>query len=269
MLKIWIAVVAAAFAGSAMAAPVPTAKGEGEPMVVKARAALSNKVTIKAENKTLNEVIDLFKEYGKAEIVLDTAAVQMMGMDANTPMISFDVKDMPLKEALTKAFAAANLRYGVTSSGLVISTDEGITIRQLRQRVSLDADGKLFTDAIKGLMNESGANVVIDPRIAKKAADEKLTLKLEDVPLETAVRLAAEVAGYSVVRLSNVLFITSEARAEKMRPDADKPVPPTPGNPFFPGIDGGGAVPFAPPAPGGGAIPAPAAPQIEVAPVGR
>jgi type II secretory pathway component GspD/PulD (secretin) len=268
MLKIWIIAVAAAFAGSAVAAPVPATKGEGEPQVVKARAALNNKVTIKAENKTLNEVIDLFKEFAKAEIVLDTAAVQMLGMDANTPMISIDVKDLPLKEALTKAFAAANLRYGVTSSGLVISTDEGITVRQLRQRVSLDADGKLFPDAIKTLMNESGANVVIDPRIAKKAADEKLTLKLEDVPLETAVRLAAEVAGYSVVRMSNVLFITSEARAEKMRPDADKPVGPTPGNPFFPnGVDGGGpAVPNALPAPGGAA---PGAPQIEVAPVVR
>jgi len=261
MLKLLIAALIAGFAASAMAAPVPAPKGEGEPLVTKARAALNVRVTIKAENKSLTEVIDLFKEYAKTEIVLDTAAVQMMGMDPSTPAITFDAKDIPLKEALGKAFAASNLRYGVTASGLVISTDEGITIRQLRQRVSLDAEGKLFGDAIKSLMNESGANVVIDPRIAKKLADDKLTLKLDDVPLETAVRLAAEVAGYSVVRMSNVLFITSEARAEKMRPDADKPVGPTPGNPFFPGeggvIGGGGAVPQAVPAP-----PAPPAPNL-------
>jgi len=231
---------------TASAAPIPVTKGEGDSPILKARAALNNRVTIKAENKTLTEAVELFKEFGKAEILLDTGTIQMMGMDINTPAVTMDVKDMPLKDAILKAFAPLNLRCGVTANGIVISTDEGITIRQLRQRVSMDADGKVFTDAIKGLMNESGANIVIDPRIVKKASDEKLTLKLDDVPLETAVRLAAEVAGYSVVRMSNVLFVTSEARAEKLRPDADKPVPPTPGNPFFPGgIDGGdGVVPF-------------------------
>ena len=237
------------------AAPLPAAKGEGEPAAVKARAALNNRVTIKAENKTLAEAIDLFKEYGKADILLDTGTIQMMGMDVNTPAVIIDVKDMPLKDAILKSLAGLNLRYGVTAQGIVISTDEGITIRQLRQRVNLEADGKILTDVFKGLANETGANVVIDPRIAKKASDEKITLKLEDVPLETAVRLAADVAGYSVIRMSNVLFVTSEARAEKLRPDADKPVPPTPGNPFFPGgIDGGGVVPQAVP----GAVPVPA-----------
>jgi hypothetical protein len=255
MLKYRMLPLFAAFAvgAQAMAAPLPATKGEGDP-VAKARAALNNRVTIKAENKTLTEAIELFKEIGKTDIVLDTGAVQMMGMDVNTPAVNIDVKDVPLKDALLKSFAAVNLRYGVTAQGLVISTDEGITVRQLRQRVNLDADNKILTDVFKGLANETGANVVIDPRIAKKASDEKITLKLEDVPLETAVRLAADVGGYSVIRMSNVLFITSEARAEKLRPDADKPVPPTPGNPFFPGgVDGGGVAPQAVP---GGVAPA-------------
>jgi len=252
MLPLFAAMVLAA---AADAAPLPAVKGEGETAAAKARAALNNRVTIKAENKTLAEAIDLFKEYGKADILLDTGTIQMMGMDVNTPAVIIDVKDMPLKDAILKSLAGLNLRYGVTAQGIVISTDEGITIRQLRQRVNLEADGKILTDIFKGLANETGANVVIDPRIAKKASDEKITLKLEDVPLETAVRLAADVAGYSVIRMSNVLFVTSEARAEKLRPDADKPVPPTPGNPFFPGgIDGGGVVPQAVP----GAVPVPA-----------
>jgi hypothetical protein len=235
------------------AAPLPAAKGEGDP-IAKARAAMAHRVTIQAENKSLTEAVALFKEIGKAEIFLDTGTIQMMGMDINTPAVTIDVKDVPLKDAMIKAFATVNLRCGVTAQGIVVSTDEGITVRQLRQRVNLDAENRLLGDVLKGLANETGANVVIDPRIAKKAADEKISLKLDDVPLETAVRLAADVGGYAVIRMSNVLFVTSEARAEKLRPDADKPVPPTPGNPFFLGIDnfGGGIVPQPVPLPPAG-----------------
>ena len=47
-----------------------------------------------------------------------------------------------------------------------------------------------------------------------------MTLQLEDVPLETAVRLLARLAGLKPVRLDNVLFVTTEERADKLRPDA-------------------------------------------------
>lgn len=236
----------------ASAAPVP-AKPAGESVVAKARAALEKPVTAKADAKSFVEAVDLLKEVTKAEIILDTGVIQMMGMDVNTPMVKFEAKDAKLKDVLKSAFGPFNLRCGITASGLVLSTDEGIIARQLRERVSLDADGKPLADVLKRLAEETGANVVIDPR-AKKMAEEKVTLTLDDVPLEAAVRLAAEMGGASVVRMSNVLFVTTEARADKLRPDADRPVGPSPANPFFPGIDGG---PGGIGAPGGigGAIP--------------
>ena len=66
-----------------------------------------------------------------------------------------------------------------------------------------------------------------------------VTLKLDDVPLETAVRLAAEVGGLRVVRMNNVLFITSDARADKLRTDAEMLVPASPGGAI--GFSGGAA----------------------------
>jgi len=251
--KVALAVTVALFAAPAVAAPVPVAKPAGESVVAKARAALNKPITAKGDGKSFAETVELFKDLTKAEITLDTAALQMMGVDANQSVVKYDLKDAKLKDALKAAFGPFNLRCGVTATGLVVSTDEGIVARQLRERVTVDADGKTLADVLKGLSEQTGANVVIDPR-AKKLAEEKVTLSLDDVPLEAAVRLTAEVAGASVVRMSNVLFVTTEARADKLRPDADRPVGPSPANPFFPGIDGiGGPGAFGP----GGIIPPP------------
>ena len=107
----------------------------------------------------------------------------------------------------------------------------------------------------------------------KEKANAAVTLKLEDVPLETAVRLMAEVADLGAVRMNNVLFVTTPERAEKLRPNADGPtqpgnnVVPFPGgfNPPPGGLGGfgfGGVVPAipVPPAP----PPPPAeAPKVE------
>jgi len=232
-------VLAVALAASAArAAPVPTEAKPGESPVSKARKALDQKITAKAESKTLTEAIELLKEVAKVDIALDTTTIQMLGLDPNQAIITFDFKGVTLKEGLKTAFASMNLRCGITATGIVVSTDEGLTVRQLRHRVNLDAEGKSLAEVLKLLAEETGANVSIDPR-AKKAADEKITLKLDDAPLESAVRLAANVGGLSVVRMSNILFVTTDANAEKLRPDADRPVGPTPGNPIFGGIDGG------------------------------
>jgi hypothetical protein len=95
-------------------------------------------------------------------------------------------------------------------------------------------------------------------------------LELTDVPLETAIRLASEVAGMKAVRMGNVLFVTSEVRGEKLRADADGPTQPGMPNPFFPGVVDGRAVPVAPlPAPPPAAGPGGAgAPPVALPPGG-
>lgn len=227
---------------SAMAAPVPAEPKSADSPVQKARKALEQTITAKSDGKSLHDAIELLKEVTKVDIVLDTNTIQLLGIDPNQTIISFDFKNVKLKDGLRTAFAAMNLRCGITATGIVVSTDEGLTIRQLRQRVNVDVEGKTLAETLKDLADETGANVVIDPR-AKKLADEKITFKIEDAPLESAVRLTAEVGGLAVIRMSNVLFVTTEARADKLRPDADRPLGPTPGNAVFPfdGGAGGGA----------------------------
>ena len=214
------------------AAPVPAPAKADNPMTA-ARKALDEVGDVHYQARTLQDVITELKEKTKVPIILDNSVYQF-GLDPNQPTVSVNLKQVKLREGLKNILAPYNLKFGLTAEGLFISTEEGVITRQLRQRVGVDCDGTAFNAAVKQLATETGANVVIDPRLGDKA-NKSVTLKLEDVPLETAIRLLSEVADLRAIRMSNVLFVTTPEKAEKLRPDADGPTAPSPINPLFPG----------------------------------
>lgn len=233
----------------------PPVSGEREPgPAAKAKAALDEVGNFSVENKSLPDALAYLKHRGKVDIQLDAAAIAMMGMDPNHTTVSFSTREVKLREALTQCLAPFHLHYGIVGGKVIVSSEEAVTSKQLRQRVSI-APGTIGT-IVQQLAGQTGANVVLDPRQKKLAAEAQSDLELTDVPLETAVRLAAEVAGMKAVRMGNVLFVTSEARGEKLRADADGPTQPALPNPFVGGVITQ-AVPVAPlPAvPPGGAPP--------------
>ena len=112
--------------------------------------------------------------------------------------------------------------------------------RQLKQRISVDYDAVPLSKASR-TCTRYGVNVVIDPRTVKnKAAENPVTLQVDDVPFEAAMRLLCEMADLKPARMGNVIFVTTEARADKLK-DGDSLVP-TPGlpNPGLPGVFPGG-----------------------------
>jgi hypothetical protein len=227
-----------------------------------ARKALEEVGDMNYQNKSLNEIINDLKTKSKVTVTIDPMVFQF-GFDPAQPTVNVNLKQVKLKDGLRQALAPFNLKCGLTKEGLYISTEEGVTTKQLRQRVSIDCDGTQFSTAVKQLAADTGVNLVIDPRLGDKA-NKTVTLKLDDVPLETAVRLLAEVADLGTVRMSNVLFVTTAERAEKLRPSADGPTQPNnsgvvpfplgPDRPVpLPGVPGG----FGPPV-----IGVPAAPGV-------
>lgn len=227
------AVLVGCLAGVLSAAPVPTKSADASPAAV-ARQTLDKKITLKAENKSLTEVVEMLREEAKVEVTLDTTALQQFGIDVNTPAVNCDLKDAKVRDAMKAVLGKYNLRCGVTADGLAVSTEEGLIARQLRHHVDVDATDQKLGELLKSMADQSGANVVFDTRPGKKMTDAAVTLKADDVPVETAVRLAAEIAGYSVVRMGNVLFVTTEERAVKLAAVADKPVAPTGPNAVLP-----------------------------------
>jgi hypothetical protein len=218
-----------AAAGPAVAtklrAAQPPAEEKTAGPAAKTKAALDEVGNFAVENKTLPDTLAYLKQRGKIDFRLDSTALAAMGTDPNHTAVTFALREVKLRDALAQALAPYHLHYGVVGGQVIVSTEEVVIAKQLRQRVSI-APGSIGS-IVKQLADQTGANVVLDPRQKKFAAEAQSDLELTDVPLETAVRLAAEVAGMKAVRMGNVMFVTSEARGEKLRVDADGPTQPT------------------------------------------
>jgi hypothetical protein len=132
-----------------------------------------------------------------------------------------DLKDV-LRRLLSKGpLSEAGATYVIIDNAIVITTEEWATYRWMRQPVSVDCAKGDLASVLKKLAGETGTNLVLDPRVAKDAQAE-ITLKVHDVPLETAVCLLAEMAHLKPVRFGNVLFLTTKANAAELRADKDR-----------------------------------------------
>ncbi len=247
-----------------VAAPVlanPAGKDSSKSTAEAIRKALDEPVSLEVGDQALPAVLAQLSDIGKVPIVLDRNALQMMGMEANEANVTLRAKEMKLKTAIRTVAGQHGLSFAVVGDHVLVSSEDIVCQRQLKQRVSFDLDDVAFAKALTDLSRNTATNVVLDPRMAKKAAEAKVTLKLDDVPLETAVRIIAEMAGLKPARMGNVLFVTSEERADKLK-DHDQPANPAlmPGMMMGPGIAGGGGGPAVPPnlVP---AAPAPAPPK--------
>lgn len=220
----------------------------------KARTALSKVVDFDLENQSIVDLARYVKESTGVDVIVDTQLLLISGIDPNSPIISVNRKKSKIGDGLAEGLAPLSLRYGLVGSRIVISTDDGVTQKQMRQRVAFAFANKPLASALNQLATESGATIMLDPRL-KKAGEETVSLELESVPLETAVRLTAELAGLRAVRFGNLLFVTDAVRGKVLREDADGPAVPVPGNPPA-------AIPVDPNAPqpnggNGGAVPPP------------
>jgi type II secretory pathway component HofQ len=206
-------------AGIGAAAPVPS---DAASPTTSLRERLAVPVTLSLRGQSLRAAVDAVREAAKVDIVLDSMAIQQqLGLTPEQlpyPM-SIDAKDMPARTILHRMLDHYGLAYAVVGDSVVVSTEEGAAARQFRQHVGVDFEKVELAAALEKLSADTGVNLALDTRATKEAAT-KVSLHVEDVPLETAVRLLAEMTGLKPVRLGNVLFVTSKATAAEMRQEA-------------------------------------------------
>jgi hypothetical protein len=240
--------------------PGPDPKKPEPGSAEKVRKALDQTVDLDIGEQPLPQALAQLRDQTKVNFVLDRATVEAMGVSIDEANVSVKVQGVKLRAGLRTLLGQYNLAYAIVGDAVVITSHEMAIHRQMQQRVSLDLDGVALHTALKGLAKETATNVVLDPAVAKEG-QTALTLQLDDVPLETAVRLLSEMGGLKTVRLGNVLFVTTKAKAVDMRADPDLSPPPMPGAAQpMPGM----AVP-----PGGIPVPPVPVPPPPVAPPGK
>lgn len=249
-----LALALGTFMPLAVAAPAPAA-GEKLSGPERIRKALDQTITLEWADMPLPQAVSQLRDQTKVNFILDRAAIQQMGIVEEELLVSVTVQNTKVRTALRTFLNQYNLGYAILGDAVIISTAEMATYRQLRQPVSLDLDSVPFGTAVKQLARQTTTNVVIDSRVAKEA-QAPVTLQLDDIPLDTAVRIMAEMSGLKVARLGNVLYVTTEAQALKLRTEGD--LTPLPGPMAVPGA----AVGMAAGALIGPAIPVPPPPAL-------
>jgi hypothetical protein len=241
------------------AAPVPTeAKPKDATAADKIRQALEKVGNVSIDGQPLHLALNQLKDDFGVPFVLDRFTLQQIGIEPEQVQVTFKAKDVKLRTAVRSMLGQYNLSFAIVGDSVLVTTDEMAMYRQMRQRVNIDYDNAEFAKAIKQLARDTATNLIIDARSAREAKGA-VTLQLEDVPLETAVRLMSEMVGLKPVRVGNVMFICSKAAADELKKDADL-VPPT----GIPGVPGGpGGIPLPPGIKVDNLIVPPAVPVIE------
>jgi len=241
-MRIYVAGLALAWGltSSLPAAPVSTeSKAKPVTPAEKTKAALDKTIDFDLDSQPLHLALNQIKEQTGISFVLDRFTIQQLGMDPEQIQVNFKGKGVKVRTGLRSIIGQFNLSFAIVGENVVITTDEMAMYRQMRQRVNIEYENVEYASAIKQLARETATNLIIDARVAKESKGA-ITLQLEDVPLETAVRLMSEMVALKPVRVGNVMFICSKAAATDLRSDPDL-VPPNP-NPAI----GPGGVPLPP-----------------------
>jgi type II secretory pathway component HofQ len=201
----------------------PKEKPSAETPAARLRLALDQTVDLEIVDQPLELAIKQMSDQTKVNFVLDrTASVLLMqqGDVTQQQIVNLQAHKIKLRSALRNLLAPLNMTHVILGDTVLITGEDMAVVRQLRQRVSFDFEGVPLAEAVRQLARETATNVIVDSKVGK-AAETPVSLQLDDVPFETAVRLLAEAAGLKPVRMANVLYVTTKGNAQELRSETD------------------------------------------------
>ncbi len=196
------------------------------------RRQLGQRITfqgVEDQTTTLQDVLDMLAKQFGVQFEIDEAAFKAEGIE---DVLKTQVAVSPLRKrenaTLASVLREVLVRVPVESGAVYLIRHEAIEIttgnavrgelgvgpdRALRL-VWEDFDNVPFQEAMKTLADASGMNVILDKRGIDVSWDKMLvSARFANVQVETAVRILANMVGLRVVKLENVLFVTTEERA--------------------------------------------------------
>jgi hypothetical protein len=210
------------------AAPAADPKPKPDFPAEKVRKALNEKIEVNLENVPFKLAFENLKELTKINFVLDAVTLANHGIAVDSTLVNVKLSDVKAKQVVRAILDDHHLGYAILGDTVFISTEDEAQRRQFKQKVSLDLDKVALETALKDLGREHAVQILVDKK-ATKEAQSSVTLQLEDVPLDTAIRLLCDHAGLKPVRMGNVLYVTTGANAKVLRGEPDLAPKPTPG----------------------------------------
>jgi hypothetical protein len=225
----------------------------------KVRKLLDRKVDFLYSRMDLKEVLRDIAEKAKISIVIDERTISREHRMTDTDetgnlllgLVDFELRDVKLRIGLRAMLNNYDLDYAIVGEQVVVSTRRGVADRVMSQMVTIDVEEKPLAMVLRQLVREHNVNILLDVK-AGKQGQTKVSVALEDVPLETVVVILAEQAELKAVRAGSILVVAQADRAMKLQSEIEDatPAPRGRGGPLPPP-----PIPFVMPGPGFGGLP--------------
>ena len=223
-------------AGPAFAAP------EAEPPAEKLRKALDQLKDFEIANQPLSKFTALLAEQTGIPFTVDAALQPLQALNVlQLSGLSLHGSKLRVGLALNAVLAPHGMTHVILDGKVLLTTSERAAHFALRQKLNVQAEKETPEVVFKRLARETAVDIVLDPQ-AWKEKENPISLRLSNVSLEAAVQVLAASAGLESVRLDNILFVTTPARAKTLRAAAADLRTPLPGVPKPFGVMAGGGL---------------------------
>jgi type II secretory pathway component GspD/PulD (secretin) len=138
-----------------------------------------------------------------------------IGVNGGGGQVKLKIENAPLGTALKQFLQTRHLTWVIVGGKLAVTSEPQALALQMKQPVDLDLSKVPMKEALRDLAKTTGTQFVLDPG-TNQGGDYEVTLKLDGVTLDTAVRLMAFKAGLKAVRVNNVWVVTSAKAAANL-----------------------------------------------------
>jgi hypothetical protein len=201
------------------------------------RKKLAERVTLDTglgPNAQLRDALEFFAERYDISILVQDEAFQAIGVPApgDSAVQLPKMTNVPLRQVLHMLLSQIR---GDEHRGTFLIREDHIEVTTTRHAnpvlwigqarqgvpvVSCDFEREPLAEALRQLSESTGISVVLDPRSDK--ARKTVSAALDNVPLDTAVGLLADMADLKAVSLDNVLYVTSRENAKELEVEKEK-----------------------------------------------
>jgi hypothetical protein len=175
------------------------------------------------KNTPVKDALEFLSDRYDLTIMIKESAFKADGISENaadTPVGLPRMSNVALNTILQLLAEQIKGSFLITPDGIVFTTpqrtrpEDWLTVRSLPPLVTVHFARRGLRGALEELSHMTGVSVVLDRRVH---GEPRLNTTLNNVPLDTAVRLLADMSDLDVVAVDSVLYVTDKPNAEKLQ----------------------------------------------------